>query len=178
MYNNYEEYMRSILGYPYIREDLYDNTYRNFQTENMNYNEIQNCYPEIYKIVNPMVKETCRIYSKETITKEIVDEITFKIYSNIEPEENRTNIETEQKMLKNGDVINPNAKKEVREDRGRKQNYLLKDLIKILVLNELIGNKNYPNRPPVIPPPRPQGPGGFYPPYGGICQIPPQMRQF
>lgn len=177
MYNSYEEYMRSMLGYPYNRDDIYDDTYRNSQMNNIDFNEMQNCYPEIYKIVKPMVTSTCQMYSTRTITKEIVEEITMKVYSNIEPEENRSDIGMENKPLKNGDVINPNAKREIKEDRNRKTNYLLRDLIKILVINELLGGiQNRPQMPPPIRPP--QGPGGFYPQYGGIGQTPPQMRQF
>ena len=173
MYNSYEEYMRSVLGYPYNNRNYYDDTYRGMPMNNVDCNEMENCYPEIYKIVRPMVTSTCQMYFNQTITKETVEEITMKIYTNIEPQENRSNEELEQRSLKNGDVINPNAKRENREDRNKKTNYLLKDLIKILVINELLGGNrpNNPNRPPMPPPPpRPsQGPGGGYPP---------QMRQF
>ena len=72
MYNqDYEEYIRSILGYnneidketPYTSYNMnnmtnttyqndYNNTYR--QTD-----ELEQYYPEIYKIVYPMVKKVC-----------------------------------------------------------------------------------------------------------------------
>lgn len=167
MYDSYDEYMRSVLGYPYNRNEYYDDTYRSMPMNCIDHSEMENCYPEIYKIVKPMVVTTCQMYSNQTITKEIVEEMTMKIYTNIEPQENRSNEELEHRPLKNGDVINPNAKREDRGDRNKKTNYLLKDLIKILVINELLGGNrpNNPNRPPMPPPPpRPQqGPGWGYP---------------
>ena len=115
MYNNYEEYMREVLGYPYNRMDVmqnsYEDTYRNSMYQNtntINTSELESCYPEIYKIVRPMVKSTCEMYSNQTITQEILEEMTMKIYMSIETNENRSTEST--KPLKNGDVVNPNAK--------------------------------------------------------------------
>lgn len=173
MYNSYEEYMRDVLGYPYNRSDImqntYNNTYNNYQTQavesNVNEQELQECYPEIYNIVKPMVKTTCRMYAGRTITKEVIEEMTLKIYNSVETNENRS--VREERKLKNGDVINPNAKQENREDRQRPNNFLLRDLIKILLLNELLrpgGRPPMPPRPgPVLPPRPPIGPNR--PPY-------------
>ena len=89
--------------------------------------------------------------------------MTDEIYVNFEAEDTQTsNMRT---PLKNGDVRNPNAKEpEVRQET-RQRNFLLRDLIKILILRELLKNRR-PNRPPFppgrppMPPPRPpMGPG-------------------
>lgn len=174
MYNSYEEYMRDVLGYPYNRSDImqipYNNTYNNFQIQtvesNVNEQELQECYPEIYNIVKPMVKSTCQMYAGRTITKEVIEEMTLKIYNSVETDENRS-VSSERK-LKNGDVINPNTKQENREDRQIPNNFLLRDLIKIILLNELLrpggGRPPMIPRPGQIPPPRPpMGPNR--PPY-------------
>ncbi len=165
MYNSYEEYMRDVLGYPYNRSNIMQNTYNNtynnnYQPQavesNINEQELQECYPEIYNIVKPMIKTTCQMYAGRTITKEVIEEMTLKIYNSVETNENRS-VGTERK-LKNGDVINPNAKQENREDRQRQNNFLLRDLIKILLLNELLrpgGRPPMPPRPGPVPPPRP-----------------------
>ena len=177
MYNNYEEYMREVLGYPYNRKENYENTYRYAPVSpvnNANNSELEKCYPEIYKIVKPMVTSTCEMYSNQTITEEILEEMTMKIFMSVETTENRS-VE-EQKPLKNGDVINPNAKRENREDRNRPNNFLLKDLIKILLINELLGRPNRPQRP-IMPPRPPQGQMPFYSPFGGGANMPP-MRPF
>ena len=69
MYNNeYEEYMRSILGYPISNEmNTYNTVYENTNTffpyrSGTNYtneNGYENLYPEIYKILKPMVTKIC-----------------------------------------------------------------------------------------------------------------------
>ena len=71
-YQNYEDYIRSILGYP-VQNNMgcsvaynsdQTNTYSNanieYLTSTPRYsNEILDLYPEIYKIVNPMVCKIC-----------------------------------------------------------------------------------------------------------------------
>lgn len=66
---------------------------------------------------------------------------------------------TSRPALKNGDVRNPNVKEPETRSETRQRNFLLRDLIKILILRELINNRP-PNRPPMPPqrPPRPQMP--------------------
>lgn len=193
MYNqNYEEYMRNVLGYSFgnsnccMTPNLYENNTYPCTTTNWNtsWNQEMNCecnleeeFPEIYFIVNPMVSKICRENTR-VITKELIEEMTETIYRTVEEnmEEQNRNIETKDSRktteLKNGDVRNPNVKKE--ENRSaRPNNYLLRDLIKILILNQLLGRPQPPRpgpvRPPfpgVIPPapPFPGGPGPVRPP--------------
>ena len=132
--------------------------------------DLERLYPELYKIIYPMV---VKIISENTkvITKEVLDEMTDRIYSNVEPEENQVVMPP----LKNGDVINPNAKEEFKP-MPRQRNRALEDLIRILLLRELIGGGRPPVRPPVRPPfgggrppvgPPPRPPfGGGRPPVG------------
>ena len=42
-------------------------------------NELEECYPEIYKIVYPMICKSC-LYVTEEITPELVEKITNEIY--------------------------------------------------------------------------------------------------
>ena len=58
MYNSYEEYMQSVLGYNM------PNTYRESENYYMpqmssNMQEVNRLYPEIYSIVYPMVQKVC-----------------------------------------------------------------------------------------------------------------------
>ena len=156
-YQNYEEYMRNVLGYsPYIdrnytytdaQEDMY--TY----TDEMSVSErptqdLTALYPEIYKIIYPMVCKVCNMNYNREITKDLLEQMTDDIYRNVEPEEQTTSQRTEI-QLKNGDVINPNAKEPEKSTRETRQNnFLLRDLIRILILKEL----GRPNRPPMRPP--------------------------
>ena len=54
--------------------------------------------------------------------------------------------------------------RKVEKRENRQKNFLLNDLIKILVLRELIGSGRRPNRPNHHRPPMPPRPGEFPPP--------------
>ena len=184
MYNqSYEEYMRSILGYPMD----YRNTYETCNTYNQNYDmyftpinytntnnqELEECYPEIYKIVYPMITKAC-MENKEPVTKELVDKMTHEIYTAIEVDNEinininlQNNVKSQNTQSMN--VLNRNTKEvkdePVREDRQRGPgNRTLNDLIRILILRELTGRPgNFPNPRPRPQPPRPGFPGGMGP---------------
>lgn len=187
MYNqNYDEYFKGITNYP---PDMYNNTYgvdnycypdyfsridyamngynRNYMNNNQMRNQNQNfenLYPEIYKIVYPMVIKICNSNTR-ALTGDLIDEMTDTIYKNIESEDFFVN-DTKTAEVKKGDVRNPNVKStvaEVKEDRQQRPNPMLKDLIRILILRELLGN---PGKHPIRPrTPFEQGfPGGNMPP--------------
>lgn len=188
MYNNiYEEYIRNIIGYP-------NNSDNNYYSQNMNMEEInylypqttkskiEQCYPEIYKIIYPMVKKACND-NLNLNTEEEVDKITDEIYNAIE-DNNQININinlgnaVRTKQVEN--TSNRSPKEEIKnniENRGesnlknvneretrRISNNTLRDLIKILIIRELIGRPNNrppkPPRPPHNRPPFPGFPGG------------------
>ena len=160
-YQNYEEYMRSVLGYGGIEPNYsYDTYYPRNEIELEN-NEAEKLYPEIYRIVNPEVENVCNKNRNKQVTDELVRSMTEEVYACVEAKSNlplNVQVKTE---LKNGDVRNPNAKQETRQ-----RNYLLNDLIKILIIRNLLNNRP-PFRPP-YPPPRPPFPGpGPRPPYMG-----------
>ena len=71
--NSYEEYIRSVLGYPMTEQNDY------YQDYNYNRNsELEDCYPEIYNVVYPMVKNACQNINRPLTSKEvdrIVDEL-------------------------------------------------------------------------------------------------------
>jgi len=189
-YQNYEDYMRSVLGYPIENQ----NTYETYQHHEMPYettqlysgparysSEIMDLYPEIYRIVNPMVCKICETNTKP-ITRELIDEMTNEIYTHLETEPEidtivnikvNTSTETEnrnEKTNKTSATLQQNTSqnrvskakidnekienREVEESRQRRPNNTLKDLIRILILNRLLGG-NFPGRPPRPRPPRP-----------------------
>lgn len=179
-YQNYEEYMRSVLGYsPYVdrnytytnsQEDMYNNYMNMSETPNMQpTQDLTEFYPEIYKIIYPMVCKACNVNSDREVTKDLLEQITDEIYRNVEPEEQQTTSRADV-QLKNGDVINPNAKEPEQQTRETRQNnFLLRDLIRILLLKEW----GRPNRPPIRPP---FPPGGGRPPMGPGPGMPPPNR--
>lgn len=201
-YQSYEDYMRNILGYS-LNQSTYADTYFNYNRENaygtaMYSSEIMNLYPEVYKIINPMVCKICEVNTKP-ITRDLIEKMTDEIYLNIESNPNlvestainvRVNLpkdsKTEDASMASKTSVNTknrdNSKyranlsetkvvqeKEIgnSEYRQRNQNSILRDLIKILILNQLLGGNRRPPRPnpprPPYPGPRPPiQPRGYY----------------
>lgn len=147
-YQSYEDYMRDVLGYP--RENSIP-TYNNIQqirrTEN---SEIEKLYPEIYKTVYPMVCKACNQYNGE-MTEEFVEKLTNEVYSNLEAEQDFRG-ETSKVQSKSTNLKNEVKKED--ETRQRRPNNTLRDLIRILIIRELLGLPHRPGRPPF-----PGGPG-------------------
>ena len=160
---NYEEYMRSVLGYNQIPNNMYTNSYDDyyFDTQYLNTNNItvntdliESMYPEIYRIIYPMICKVCTQNSQMEITRDLVDSMTEEVYSNVEGEERQSPVnEVVRPVLKNGDVRNPNAKEQEFRGETRQRNFLMRDLIRILILRELLRRRQM--RPP-MPPLRPQ----------------------
>lgn len=151
MFNqDYDEYLRSILGYaPNNRLDelyqgdfqqyqrQYDYTYQDINDEN-NRRELENCYPEIYSIVYPIIQKTCKKNTRG-ITKDLIEDMTNDVYNQvIQKDEVRLQSQTNNK---NSDIS--------KETRHFNKN--LSDLIKILLIRELL-------RRPIMPGPRPHRP--------------------
>lgn len=193
MYNNpYEQYMRNSLGYnpfPMMNMDQMNMNQMNmmntmpemYESEGdftCNQMSVDDMYPEIYRIVYPMICKACMAV-EENVTEDLVSRITNEVYMNVEHMEivqecrNVSLASVNNKTTKNDNVnIKPasNSVNEVRQET-RQRNPLLNDLIRILVLRELIGNPGRPRpRPPFNPLLRPPfGPGmgpGPRPPFG------------
>lgn len=192
MTNNqsYEEYIRSILGYPnnmtssiLDREFNDNNSYNMSNRTNTENSMLENCYPEIYKIVYPMVTTACQ-NNTMPITSQLVENMTDEIYSAVESNteiginitlknqvkttQTRENNTTQTAQRDGRTVTNMPEKKEVENRREDRQfrNRNLRDLIKILLIRELLGTPGFPpQRPPVPPRPpvRPPFPGGPMP---------------
>lgn len=172
MYNEtYDEYIRSILGYPSHGPQEYQDyqEYRN-PTFNTNINisgnnvELENSYPEIYKIVYPMVAKKCENMRGESITKDDIQNMTDEIYYALETKnETRVNInltnDVSTKNITRTESRRPDVKiSETKGDNSEKRqiNSGLRDLIQILLIRELLNRRRPPFRPPM---PNPPGPG-------------------
>lgn len=161
MYNEtYEDYIRNILGYPQVNEYGYSDFsgYNINQVESRNM-EFEKYYPEIYKIVYPMVLKKCS-NNRGVFSSKDIDLITDEIYQNLEAD--ITDDEKRDKKIERTNLKESNEK--------RYNNSSLRDLIKILLIRELVGRPNRPPyncpgfgpcpmpRPPIRPPFRPNGP--------------------
>lgn len=149
MYNqNYDDYLRSVLGYnnpyanTYMQDDFYynrqvpnnmtsNNMYTNNIYQNTNIvNRIEMNYPDIYRIAYPMVVKTINV-NTSPINDTTIDNMTEMVCSNLEGMEGMEEYEvreTSEKSDENRDG----------ENRVRRPNRLLRDLVKILIIRELL----------------------------------------
>ena len=211
MYNEtYDEYIRSILGYPtrnqfeqFNQEQQEYQGYQEYRNPTFNTNinisgnnvELENSYPEIYKIVYPMVAKKCDNMRGNDITKDDLENMTDEIYYALESRnETQVNINLTNDVngLKTANRANSstssnttkreNRKPEVKvsETTGEKRqlNGGLRDLIQILLIRELLNRRRPPFRPPM---PNPPGPGPrppMRPPFRPGPGRPPFNRDF
>lgn len=178
MYDNqYEEYIRSVLGYPSTtnmnQNQMYQNEYQNPSQINMR-NDLEDFYPEIYKIIYPMVKKACE-GNMGANSREEIERMTDEIYSAIEDNnqinvninlgntvsttnsntQNRNEIHKEGVQKKSSEKQEVESRKIETENRRSPRNNNLRDLIKILLIRELLGrpHNHFPLRPPHNPRP-------------------------
>lgn len=179
MYQNesIDSYIRSILGYSSTDMNCNDmNTNYMMDTrQNMNTDylteqnsELEECYPEIYKIVYPMILKRCANVTGR-VTRDLVEDMTREIYEavegdnhiqiniNLQNEIQNTNMNraTENKaqvnMAKRESTGENRQSSEAKQENRQMRNSTLQDLIRILIIRELL-RRNRPNRPPHRPP--------------------------
>ena len=176
-------------SYNFRNNQNFQDTYclENQVNSSMTDEEIKACYPEIYNLVYPMVCKVCETNTQQ-ITKELIEKMTDEVYSAIEDTstvvnvrvnttKTETNNSASQKRVDREQVRQENrTSREGSKDRAqevekrntetRRENSNLRDLIKILILLKLFGNRPS-NRPENPRPPFPQRPGmnsgPFYP---------------
>ncbi len=165
---SYESYMRDVLGYtPGFAGNVYaTNDYYNIQDTNFrNNSNLEAFYPDTYKKIYPLVCKECSTNTMP-ITEEILEQMIDNIYNSIEID---LKIETTASKQRLGKDEVKNVAKDMDNRNTKIQNSTLRDLIKILILNELLNNGNFPggNRPPY--PGRPNRPliPNLHPPFPG-----------
>lgn len=204
MYSDYQ----NRYGMPnYYEYADYPNGYNS--TETRANPDIEECYPEIYGVVYPMVQKACRNI-KDTVTKNDVEKMVEELYGSLEGNDdinvnitlnnnidNSNSIQVQQRPTRQPNrstgLFKPNvepkrevpvspkaeAKQEFRNNSNsnvlekskeepketRYCNNGLCDIIRILLVRELLQGPNRPGpRPPYRPGPRP--PFGPFPPFG------------
>lgn len=190
MYQNesIDDYIRSILGYPNNGNMYMDNNQMDYSTmdqQTQQEQELENCYPDIYRKVYPLINNRCSRIS-EPITSEMIDNIADEIYSavevtnevnlniNLQNTTGVTNSRPENRTTAQKEISKKEDVREVRSENRQIRNRTLQDLIKILIIRELLNRRRRP-RPPFhgrLPfpggpggrPPFPGGPGGGRPP--------------
>lgn len=111
-YQTYEDYMRSVLGYPINSPDIYesydyrnsqsyeDTYYQNEYVSNLSEEEIRGFYPEIYHLVYPMVCKVCAVNS-QPLTGELIEKMTDEVYNAIEDTSTVVNVRIDTKKEEN-----------------------------------------------------------------------------
>lgn len=181
----YNDYMQNLLGSNFPN---YQNTYDNsFIDIGYSYNPIGNyfynnqpqmnrsvdlesLYPEIYKIIYPMVQKACLQITGQ-IDASLLDNLTNDIYNNLEGENVvNLNINIENTKNESTDSNNSsNTRNSSSKQETRQINNPIRDLIKILLIRELLRRQRQ-NRPPrpmrPMDPMRPTEPMRPMPPFG------------
>lgn len=165
MYNqSYDDYMRSILGYSNSDSYRMDNIgINNMGMHNMNTmgnmsmntmgmsmssdEDIECLYPEVYRIVYPMVCSSCdRVqFPGTTFNDEMITRMTNDIYDQVEAD-GRIKIEVNVTTEVRETSSSSDSSVETRQ-RRRPRNRFLNDLIRILLLRELSRRRRFPGRP-------------------------------
>ena len=133
--------------------------------------DLEDLYPEIYKIIYPMIQKICS-QNTRPIDEDLLEEMTNTIYSNIEANnvinlninvdnstsENNRSETSSKPAVNNRSVSNVqnSAEKEKHKENRPFNNSSLRDLIRILLIRELLGRPG--NRPPRPRPPIPPRP--------------------
>ena len=222
----YNDYMQNLLGenyspYQFTYEPMlrntnyynqfehcdqynYDNNYdfpyncrqSNYYSRNLAL-DVENMYPEIYKIIYPMIQKAC-MQNNRPITEDVLDEMTSDIYNNIEAD-NIINLNIDivnNRNEKNSAQQNPHQSTEASENRNsqtntknvttsvqnreyRQMNNPIRDLIRILLIRELVDERPSPRPPRPFPPgPRPFPPRPPKPPRPGNHPYRPTMQWY
>lgn len=160
MYNeSYDEYIRSILGYPSFNNGSYENEYEYESFYNSRTDELEKFYPEIYRIVYPMVTKVCE-NCREPFSREAIENMTDEIFNSIEANNELIQRENRNTSSNAKEPLNKNSKTENRGEDRQFRNRNLRDLIQILIIRELLRRNFQGQRPrPPRPPFPPGGPG-------------------
>lgn len=129
MYNNdYQEYINYMIGAtPRRQSEFQDTTFANTNSYNVFQNNanvnLEQFYPELYKLIYPMIQTAC-MRNTGPITEESIDEMVRNIYSNF-----------------NADDVSPSEtiNSEMQDRASKPKNFVLNDLIRILLIRELLG---------------------------------------
>ena len=143
-YQDYDEYMRSVMEYPSMRTSMnqpMNPVMTQFSSMDTCTDDLERMYPETYRVVYPMVCSTCDNI-RTPVTEEMVDMMTDDIYDRVEAD-GRIKIDI------SVEVRNDDETSENRQRRPRRRNRFLRDLIRILLLRELIRRRRprFPMRP-------------------------------
>ncbi len=139
-YQNYDEYMRNIMGYPNMCGSMSPSMFSHSNMDTCSDDDLERMFPEVYRVVYPMVCFACDNI-RAPVTEEMVDMMTDDIYDRVEAD-GRINVEISFEF-RSSESNNKNVR-ETRQRRPRRRNRFLRDLIRILLLRELLRRRRRP----------------------------------
>lgn len=145
-YQSYDDYMRSMLGYPNMDMCMNMQTPTPYQNMYQASDNLERMYPDTYRIVYPMVVSACNMVTMP-VTEEMLDRMTDDIYDRA-ANDSRINIDINIGLESREDNNDRQISNESRQRIPRRRNRFFRDLIRILLLRELLGRRpRFPNRP-------------------------------
>lgn len=173
-YQNYDDYMRNVLGFSNMGCQSCPNMYMNtpcsfqamgtqptfqgmpmqtqFQSMNLNQScdDLERMYPDTYRVIHPMVVSACNNV-RMPVTEDMLDQMTNDIYDRAEMDDRINvdiNITVETRDEENSRQGLDESRQRMPQRRPRRRNRFLRDLIRILLIRELIGRRRrFPGRP-------------------------------
>ena len=145
-YPSYEDYMRDIFYF----NGLQNNNYNGYPFMGFNNQNLNDYFPSIYRIVNPVVQKVVNgnnyQFTNEDTVNNIVDVvlgITAGDVNNLENVGNSSeNRRPNQNSNCNSNNSNSNSNMNSQNQESKENNSLLRDLIKILTIKELQSKQN------------------------------------
>lgn len=142
-YQNYDDYMRSILGYNNMNSNMCMNNAVPYQDMYRDCDDLERMYPDTYRIVYPMVVSACDMVTMP-VTEEMVDRMTDDIYDRAVTD-SRINIDINIGMESRDDS---ESRQMDERRRPRRRNRFFRDFIRVLLLRELLRRRRrFPMRP-------------------------------
>ncbi|MGN1300500.1 MAG: hypothetical protein ACI4VC_04065 [Clostridia bacterium] len=157
-YQSYEDYMRNTLNYsgmgspmgmqgtscPNMNcQNMCITPYSNMSSNQMMWQDsscdLERMYPDSYRVVYPMVVSTCRNVSMP-VTEDMIDRMTDDIYDRAVAD-GRINVDISVELETKEDSKEEDRQMINRPPRRRRRNRFFRDLIRILLLRELIGRR-------------------------------------
>lgn len=158
MYNSsYEEYMQNVLGYNMRPQNTYQdmgNIYEMQQGNEFEDMSLEALYPETYRMIYPMVQKVC-MRATGVINEELISDMTNEVYNAMEERETRQSKEISKSS---SEIRSGSLQSAKRVEETRQNNFMLRDLIRILIIRELLRRRRRPGRPPMRPAMRPPYP--------------------
>lgn len=143
-YPNYDDYMRDVFyfnGLSNPNSMYYMNNAVN--TASLNNTSLNTLYPSIYRIINPVVQKVVNGNNYQFINEETVNNMVDGVYGIVEGDINNVEKEANQDTRKNTTMVNSSQNSTVSTaNTNNFNNNLLRDLIRILIIKELLNRNN------------------------------------